>query len=390
MSADRFRLLVINWQDIRNPQAGGAEVHLHEIFGRLAQRGHEISLLCSGWPGSPSRDVVDGMKVHRVGGRHSFALRAASYYRRHLRDAAFDLVVEDINKIPLYSPLWVRPPVVGLVPHLFGDAAFQEASLPLATAVWLAERPLPHFYENAPFVAISDSTADDLQARGLARQRLSVIRPGIDHSRFRPDPTVSPFESPTFVYVGRLKRYKGLEAVIDALARLAADGVDARLLVAGKGDYESALRDHAKRRAPDRVEFLGFIPEDEKVNLLRKAWATVYPSPKEGWGITNLEAAACGTPALASDSPGLRESVAHEESGLLVPHDDEEAWALALHRIAGDGELRARLRAGAIGFADGFSWNRAADEFDALLLDVLADNPLQGRTHANMSASEAK
>jgi glycosyltransferase involved in cell wall biosynthesis len=390
MSAGRFSLLVINWQDIRNPQAGGAEIHLHAIFGRLAQRGHQVSLLCSGWPGASATDVIDGMKVHRVGGRHTFTLWAAPYYLRHLLDGGFDLVVEDINKIPLYSPLWVRPPVVALVPHLFGDTAFQETSLPLASAVWLAERPLPHFYENSPFLAISESTADDLAARGLPRSSVEVVRPGIDHSRFRPDQSVARFERPTFAYLGRLKRYKGLEAVIHAVARLAEGGVDTRLLVAGRGDHESALREFATLMAPGRVEFLGFIPEDEKVNLLRKAWATVYPSPKEGWGITNVEAAACGTPALASDSPGLRESVAHDESGLLVPHDDVDAWALALRRIVEDDELRARLRAGAVRFAEGFSWERTADETEALLLDFLADGPLQGRAHFNKSASEAK
>ncbi len=390
MSARRFKLLVINWQDIRNPQAGGAEVHLHEIFGRLARRGHDVSLLCSGWPGASAGDVVDSIEVHRIGGRHTFTLQAVPYYRRHLLNGGFDLVVEDINKIPLYSPLWVRPPVVALVPHLFGNTAFQEAALPFATAVWLAERPLPHFYENTPFVAISESTADDLVVRGLPRSSVRVVRPGIDHSCFRPDRSVSRFERPTFAYVGRLKRYKGLEAVFDAAARLADDGVDVRLLVAGRGDHESALREYAALKAPGRVEFLGFISEDEKLDLLRKAWATFYPSPKEGWGITNVEAAACGTPALASDSPGLRESVAHDESGLLVPHDDVEAWALALRRIAQDGELRARLQAGALRFADGFSWDRTADEIEALLLDFLADGPLQGRAHFNKFASEAK
>jgi glycosyltransferase involved in cell wall biosynthesis len=390
MSARRFKLLVINWQDRRNPQAGGAEVHLHEIFGRLVRRGHEVSLLCSGWPGASAGDVVDGMKVHRIGGRHSFALRAAPYYRCHLLGGGFDLVIEDINKIPLYSPLWVRPPVVALVPHLFGNTAFQEARLPFATAVWLAERPLPHFYERAPFMAISESTADDLAVRGLPRSSVRVVRPGIDHSCFKPDPSAPRFERPTFAYVGRLKRYKGLEAVFDAAARLADDGIDVRLLVAGKGDHEAALREYAVLKAPGRVEFLGFISEDEKVDLLRKAWATFYPSPKEGWGITNVEAAACGTPALASDSPGLRESVAHDESGLLVPHDDVEAWSPALRRIAEEGELRARLQSGALRFADGFSWDRTADETEALLLDFLADGPLQGRAHFNKYPSEAK
>ncbi|UCC74461.1 MAG: glycosyltransferase family 4 protein [Gemmatimonadota bacterium] len=391
MSAGHLRLLVINWQDIKNPQAGGAEIHLHEIFGRLVQRGHDVTLLCSGWPGAPAREVVDGMSVHRVGGRHTFTLRAAPYYRRHLLSADFDLVVEDINKIPLYTPLWVRPPVVALIPHLFGSTAFQEASLPFATAVWLAERPVPHFYESAPFQAISESTAEDLATRGLPRSRVKVIHPGIDHTRFKPDPSIRPFEKASFAYVGRLKRYKGLEAVIDAVARLAAAGVDARLLVAGKGDYEGALREYAALRAPGTVDFLGFISEEEKIDLLRKAWATVYPSPKEGWGITNVEAAACGTPALASNSPGLRESVAHGESGLLVPHGNVEAWALALRRMAEDEELRSQLRAGALSFAGGFSWDRTAELTEAHLLEVLADGPLRGRSHFNTSAvSEAQ
>jgi len=128
-------------------------------------------------------------------------------------------------------------------------------------------------------------------------------------------------------------------------------------------------------RAGDSVDFLGFVAEEKKLDLLRKGWATVYPSPKEGWGITNVEAAASGTPALASDSPGLRESVAHEESGLLMPHGDVEAWVSAMRRIATDSRLLRRLRAGAVSFASRFDWDRTADETEAHLLAVLADGP---------------
>jgi glycosyltransferase involved in cell wall biosynthesis len=390
MSAGRLRLLVINWQDRKNPQAGGAEVHLHEIFARLVDRGHDVTLLCSSWAGAPVQEEVDGMTVHRVGGRHSFTLAAAPYYWRRLRDVDFDLVVEDINKMPLYSPLWVSAPVIALIPHLFGATAFQEVSIPLATAVWLAERPIPHFYQHAPFQAISQSTADDLAARGVPPAHVRVIRPGIDHALFRPDPAVAPFELPTFAYIGRLKRYKGLELVIDALAQLADESLSARLLIAGKGDHEEALRDYAAARVPGRVEFLGFVSEGEKVDLLRRSWATVYPSPKEGWGITNVEAAACGTPALASDSPGLRESVVHGESGLLVSHGDVGAWAQALRRIAVDEELLRRLRAGATRFAAGFSWDRTADETEAHLIEVHTDGPVRDQSHFNASVSEAK
>jgi hypothetical protein len=138
-----LRILLVNWQDRENPQAGGAEIHLHEIFGRLAAAGHEVSLLCGGWPGCAPRACLDGIDVHRVGTRYTFPFLARGYWRRHLGAAGADVLVEDINKVPLLTPRWGAPRVCALVPHLFGGTVFQEAPLPLAAAVWLAERPLP-------------------------------------------------------------------------------------------------------------------------------------------------------------------------------------------------------------------------------------------------------
>lgn len=372
MTRSGLNLLVLNWQDLENPQAGGAEIHLTEVFGRLVDRGHRVTLLCSGWAGAEPTAGVAGLEIHRVGGRYTYALRALRYYRSRLRGRDFDLVVEDINKVPLFAPLWVRAPVVALVPHLFGTTAFREASAGLAAAVWLAERPVPRIYRRVPFQVISESTADDLVARGIDRSRITVIRPGIEPARYRPAPDVARFESPTFAYIGRLKRYKGLEQVIEAVGRLRERGISVRLVVAGKGDHEGSLRAHAARRAPEAVEFRGYISEGKKIELLRRAWCTVYPSPKEGWGITNIESAACGTPVIASDSPGLRESVSAGRSGLLVPHGDVEAWAEALTRLALEPELRRRLAAGALEFAGGFSWERAARETEAHLREVIA------------------
>ena len=122
-----MRLLVINWLDRENPQAGGAEAHLHEIYGRLAQRGHDVSLLCSGWGGCAPQAMLDGITVHRVGGRWNFALHVIARYRALHRERPFDMVIEDINKLPLFSPLWVTEPVDVVVPHLFGWTAFREA-----------------------------------------------------------------------------------------------------------------------------------------------------------------------------------------------------------------------------------------------------------------------
>lgn len=366
-----MKLLVVNWQDRLNPQGGGAEIHIHETFGRLAERGHEVSLLVSGFDGAPQRDRLDGMEVHRVGGRHTFNAVAPGYYRRHLAGDRFDMVVEALNKVPLFSPLWAGRPTVLLVHHLFGTTAFREASIPVAAATWLLERPIGRVYRRSPAQAISRSTAEDMVARGLREDAIRVIYPGVEIGFYTPDPAVPRLTEPIFLYLGRLRRYKGIQFVLRAVAALRDRGTHVRLLVGGKGDYEPELRRlSAELRLDDRVEFLGFVSEERKRELFRTVWANVFPSPKEGWGITNLEAAGCATPTIASDSPGLRESVMHGRTGILVPHGDVGALAEAIGGLAGNVAEVERLGAGALAFAQGFTWTRTAEETERHLAGV--------------------
>ena len=370
-----MRILVVNWQDRENPQAGGAEIHLHEIFGRLAAQGHEVSLLCGGWPGCAPRVVLDGIDVTRVGTRNTFRLLARRGYREYFAGRPLDVLIEDINKMPLNTPRWGRVPVVAVVPHLFGSTVFQELPWPLATAVWLAERPIPWVYGRVPFEAISESTADDLVERGIQRERIRVIYCGIDSNHYTPDPAVRA-AAPVFANLSRLKKYKAVDLVLRGFARAAVPG--ARLEIAGAGDYRPSLERLASSLdLGDRVTFLGRISEAEKVRLLRRAWALVFTSPKEGWGITNLEAAACGTAVVASDSPGIRESVRNGETGFLVRHGDVDGLAAAMTRLAGDRALVERLGAQGRSFATSFTWERAASETARHLDDVLGEPGLE-------------
>jgi glycosyltransferase involved in cell wall biosynthesis len=364
-----LRILLVNWQDRENPQAGGAEIHLHEIFGRLASQGHEVSLLCGGWPGCPPRAVLDGIQVVRVGTRNTFRFLARRGYGEHFGPRPMDVLIEDINKMPLHTPRWGKVPVVALVPHLFGSTVFQELPVPVAAAVWLAERPIPWVYRRVPFEAISESTADDLVERGIRREQIRVIYCGIDSQWYTPDPAARS-EAPVFAYLGRLKRYKAVDLVLRGFARAAIPG--ARLEIAGAGDYRPALERLASSLdLGDRVTFLGRISEAEKLRLLRRAWALVFTSPKEGWGITNLEAAACGTAVIASDSPGIRESVRNGETGFLVRHGDVEALAAAMGRLAADRSLVERLGAQGRSFATTFTWERTASETARHLHEVI-------------------
>jgi glycosyltransferase involved in cell wall biosynthesis len=319
------RILVVNWQDRENPQSGGAEIHMHEVFSRVVAAGHEVTLLCSGWRGAAPRTTIDGIDVHRVGTRYTFPFLARRYWSTSLRTREHDVLWEDINKIPLYTPRWGARRVMAFVPHLFGETVLYEAGPILGGAVWLAERPLAAEYRGIAFEALSESTADDLERRGIPRALVRVIVPGVAFDQYTPD-AAARAPAPLFAYVGRLKKYKRVDLIIRAFARVPDLGT--RLHIAGSGDYRSALeRLTARLGLSDRVTFLGFVSEEDKRALYRKAWAVALTSPKEGWGLTNLEAAASGTPVVASNSPGIRESVRSGETGYLVPHGDVEQLA---------------------------------------------------------------
>jgi glycosyltransferase involved in cell wall biosynthesis len=364
------RILVLNWQDDENPQAGGAELHLKEVFSRIAASGHTVDLLCSSWDNAPPRVKRHGIDVHRVGTRNTFPFVARKYFDRNLRSNNYDVLIEDLNKVPLFTPLWGHRKVVALVHHLFGATAFREAPAPLAAAVWLSEQPLGLLYRKVPFEAVSVSTANDLVARGIPRASIRVIYNGVDSVRLTPAPEErSP--KPLFVYLGRLKKYKRVDIVIRAFAEL--NVAEATLEIAGTGDYRAALEGFVNSlRVRDRVKFLGFIPEEDKVHLLRRAWAAVLASPKEGWGISNLEAAACGTPVVATNSPGIRESVIDGETGFLVPQDDSHAMAAAMRGIVVSRDLVDVLGTAARRFAETFTWERAASATIAHLEEVVA------------------
>lgn len=379
-----MNVLLVNWQDRLNPQAGGAEIHLFEIFRRLAAAGHRIRLVCSGWPGALATEQVDGIEVHRVGGRHSFALVGRRAVRRALRAERPDVVVEDINKLPLYLPTLTRLPFGVIVPHLFGTTAFAEAAWPMAATVVLAERAIPSVYRRAGFHVISESTRDDLVARGIARAAITVIHPGVDTVRYHPEPSLDRTDPPSFLYVGRLRRYKGVGVAIEALALARRTRPDLSLDVAGSGDDRSRLEALARQRGvADAVRFLGFVGEAEKIRLFRRAWANVFPSPKEGWGITIMEAAACGTPSIASDSPGLRDSVRPGETGVLVAHGDAAALAARMVEFATDRDLVDRLGGNARRHAEAHGWDAAArateDHLHVLTGRTGPANRLEGR-----------
>ncbi len=369
-----MKILAVNWRDIEDPLGGGAEQHLHHILSGAVAAGHEVELVCSGYGDAPASDVIDGVRITRGGDWRFANFTLPGVVRRRLRAERRDLLIEDINKIPFYTPLYSGDvPVVAVVPHLFGRTIYRETNPLVATYVWSGEWPLPLVYRNAWFEVISPSTADDLVGRGLHRDRIETIFCGLDHERFSLDDPPLRAERPLVVCWSRLRRYKSTDVAIRAFVHIREECPDADMLVMGQGPDEPRLRALVQRLGlADHVRFTGHLPWDELVRTLHRAHVFLNPSPKEGWGLTVVEANQCGVPVIASDRPGLRDSVRDGQTGLLVPYGDARAMAQAALSLLHDRDLWACFSDAARAWAGTFSWSRCVGESLAFFERVAA------------------
>ncbi len=359
-----MNILVINWQDIRNPLGGGAEVHLHQIFTRIAAKGHSVTLLCSSFPGAPSEETIDGIRVVRRGGRHLFNFTVPSAYRELSHREQFDVVVDDLNKIPFFTPWFVKEPLVGIAHHLFDTSIFRETNGLIASYVYAAERLGLAVYRQSgmPFMVVSPSTQQEFVQRGFSIDRLPLAFNCVDHVRYK-QTGVPKNQTPLVGYFGRLKKYKSVDHLLHAMPLVMKKVPDVRLVIMGDGDDRPRLESIARELAlTDRVEFTGFVSEEKKVEMLQRMWVKVTTSSKEGWGLTVLEANACGTPVLASNVPGLRDSIKDGETGLLYPYGNIDELANKLTLMLTDSALRSQLAASALLWAKKFDWDVVADD----------------------------
>jgi glycosyltransferase involved in cell wall biosynthesis len=354
-------VLVLNERDPLHPKTGGAETHVSEIFGRLARRGYEVTHFASGFAGGASEERVNDVLVRRFGALPRYYPSALLHTRRETRAGRYDVVVECLNKVPFYSPVYASAPVLALCHHLFGDVAFQQVAWPIAATVWTSERLIPALYRACQFIAISESSRADLVRRGLSAEKVMVSHPGID----RPGCVVET-DRPRgrrIVYLGRLEAYKRVDVMLRALAQLADRLGDVEIVIIGRGPARERLESLAREIGlADRTTFTGFVSNDERDALLADARVCVCPSEKEGWGLTVIEANALGVPVVATDADGLRDSVRDGETGFLVEDANVAQFAERIGRLLDDDALATKMSAAALEWSRRFDWDIAADD----------------------------
>ncbi len=320
-AGERLRILVCNWRDLAHPRAGGAEVYTHRVARAWVAAGHEVTWFCAAAPGRPSFEEVDGIRIVRRGGALTVYREARRYYRR-IGAGRFDLLVDEVNTRPFGAAQWAgTTPVVALAHQVAKEVWFHELPWPLAVLgryflepIWLRR------LRRVPVLTVSDSSAASLAAFGLTD--VAVVPEGVDPVE---RPAVEREPVPTVVWVGRLSPNKRPDHAVEAFRRLRASLPDARLWLIGSGPMEEALR----AALPPGATLLGRVSEVEKRERLARAHCLIATSVREGWGLTVTEAAQVGTPAVAYDVAGLRDSVAASGGVLIPPSPNALADALA-------------------------------------------------------------
>lgn len=365
------RVHMLAWRDLDDVEAGGSEVHAHEVARRWAQAGIEVVMRTSHAQGHPVEADRDGYKVIRKAGRYLVFPRAAvsEALRRH---GQRDAVVEIWNGMPFLSPLWTRAPRVVLLHHI--HAEMWDMALPphLARLGDTIESKIgPRLYRSSRMITLSPSSKVEMLDVGFRDHLVDVVPPGID-PRFSPGGTRS--IKPLVVAVGRLVPVKRFDRLIRAVVAARRSAPDLELRIVGTGPEKAALEALiAEHDATEHISFTGRVTDDELVDLYRSAWMVASSSVREGWGMTLTEAAACGTPAVATRIAGHVDAISEGVSGLLA--DDGTDLARLIARVATDRELRESLQAGASGHASTFTWSNTATRILETLVDEARGRP---------------
>lgn len=377
LAAGVRRVHVLAWRDLDDPDAGGSEAHADEFMRRWAERGLDVTHRTSRATGLPEHADRNGYRVVRRGSRFS-VFPQATLAELTRRTGPYDALVEVWNGVPWFSPVWSRRPKITFLHHVHGPMWDQIFPGPLAAAGRLLEARLaPPFYRRGLTVTPSDATRAELIRLGFRPERVVAVPNGV-HPRYTPGGSRT--AQPSIVAVGRLAPVKRFDLLIRAAAEARRRVPGLTLTIAGAGpmrpELEAVIADVG---GSAWVDLPGHVDHDRLVDLYRSAWLVASASLAEGWGLSLTEAAACGTPAVATDIAGHHSSVVDGRTGVLVP---PERLGPVIADVLADDARRAALACAARQRAATLTWDASALGITRCLLDEIGRHQHARRSRA--------
>ena len=372
----RLHVLFIVYRDLNNPSAVGGDIYLWELARGLFKLGHRVTILCSSFPGSKSKQIIDGVEIVRLKGAWSLPLEILKEYQRRLKGEV-DVVVEEAiggQRLPTFGAIYVKEPLIA-VWHQKHDKIFREQyPLPLAIALSFFEFFLARLYRNQTIVTPSKGAREKLMPLGFRPEKIRVVYDGVDSSC---DGKTLDYRERLVVFLGKLRRYKRPDHAILALEPVVRlTKLPVKLVIAGKASeidrgyiaWMGALAD--KLGVGDFVTFMINISEEEKQELLSKARILVQPSPVEGFSIVVAEANRCGTPVVASDGVP-KDVVVDGLNGLVYPFGDIDALVAGIVKLMDDDVIWKKMSESAREWSGQFTWETSVLEFQKVLNNVV-------------------
>ena len=362
VAANAVRVLWLNWRDIKNPEAGGAEVFTHEVMHRLVKKGHEMTLFTASFFNAKKKEKIDGINIIRDGGKYTVYRKARKFYRKYGKN--YDVIVDEINVKPFLTPNYVnkeeKKPIVALIYQISSEQFLLELPFPLSYIGYFLEKRWLSYYKEILTLTISDSTKKDLENLGF--RNVIVVPIGVGFTPLRSVPEKE--TRPTVVFIGRLKRHKLPDHAILAFSLIKKQLAGAQLWVIGDGYMRKELE---KKFNIKDVTFYGRVTSELKYQLLSRAHVVLVPAIREGWALVVTESNAVGTPVIAYDVPGLRDSVRNGRTGVLVKGNSPDSLAQAAVSLLKDQDLLNKYSFSALAFSREFSWDASADAFDKII-----------------------
>lgn len=363
-----MKILIFSWRDIKDPSSGGAEILTMRLAESWVKEGHRVGIVSAQFPGAKKIETFEGIKIYRpahFGGQSPlkyllFLYQTVRFYRKNLA-GKYDLVIDQVHGLPSFTPFFVKEQVIFFPLEVAKSIWFYEVRFPFSLIGYFLELASLKLFKNFPFLTISSSTAQDLKNLGI--QNVSTVAPGTNYKPLRKVPRKSRF--PLLLSLGRITEMKRIEDSVFAFRLLHKELPQIKLVIVGKGKekYLKKLKNLCHLLGiDDRVIFTGYLSEKEKKRLLSEAWILVSTSLREGWGLTVLEAAACGTPTVAYKISGFVDSVIDGQTGFLCQRNNPHEIVKNIRRLLLNRSLRKRFSQNALGFSRQFSWEKTAKE----------------------------
>lgn len=330
-----MKIIWFSWKDISHPQAGGAENVSWQIMQRLVKDGHQVRLVTARYGGSSNKQMVDGVEIFRTGDRFSVYLRAMFLFKRHMASWP-DLLVDEMNTIPFGVGFYSRKKRLLLTYQLARKVWFYQMPFPISLIGYALE-PFYLFLLSLRYRVVlteSDSTRQDLAKYGFNKKNIKTFRVGIN---IKPLQLLEQKKNLNKVLVlGAIRPMKRTLSAVKGFELARDQNPSLTLTLAGDntGRYGSKVANYiARSRHGDAVQMLGKVSAEERLTLMRQAALVVVTSTKEGWGLVVTEANSQGTPAIAYNVDGLRDSIKDQETGMLVSSGDAAALGKAINEI---------------------------------------------------------